>query len=101
MLASFDVGALIGQAAGNSWGAALPRSSAAKFLDQEFSQPASVLALVREASTPATAMQVYTAARLAVVPDQPDEQRFLARLAEGLKLEPSLVSHIDAATRCQ
>lgn len=59
---------------------------AAKFLDQEFSQPASVEALVREASAPATAVQVCTAARLAVVPDQPDEQRFLARLAEGLKL---------------
>ena len=69
-------------------------------MDQEFSARKR-RGVGQEASTPATAMQVYTAARLAVVPDQPDEKRFLARLAEGLKLEPSLVSHIDAATRCQ
>ena len=47
----------------------------------------------------AIATQVYTAARLAADPDQPAEQRFLARLAAGLKLQPELVSNIDAAAR--
>jgi uncharacterized membrane protein YebE (DUF533 family) len=72
---------------------------AAKFLDQEFARPASVEALVAGATTPEIATQVYTAARLAADPDQPAEQRFLARLAAGLKLEPELVNHIDAAAR--
>ena len=73
--------------------------TAAKFLDQEFANPATVEALVAGATTPTIATQVYTAARLAVDPDQPAEQRFLERLAAGLKLEPALVSHIDAAAR--
>lgn len=73
--------------------------NAAAFLDQEFARPASVDELVAEASTPAIATQVYTAARLAADPDQPGEQRFLARLAAGLKLQPDLVTNIDAAAR--
>jgi uncharacterized membrane protein YebE (DUF533 family) len=71
--------------------------TAAKFLDQEFANPATVEALVAGATTPAIATQVYTAARIAVDPDQPAEQRFLERLAAGLKVEPALVSQIDAA----
>ena len=59
----------------------------------------SVDALVASVSTPAIATQVYTAARLAVNPDHPAEQRFLERLAAGLKLEPGLVAHVDAAAR--
>jgi uncharacterized membrane protein YebE (DUF533 family) len=73
--------------------------SAAKFLDEEFAKPMSVDALVASVSTPAIATQVYTAARLAVNPDHPAEQRFLERLAAGLKLEPGLVAHVDAAAR--
>jgi uncharacterized membrane protein YebE (DUF533 family) len=73
--------------------------NAAAFLDQELAHPASVDELVAEASTPAIATQVYTAARLAADPDQPGEQRFLARLAAGLKLQPDLVTNIDAAAR--
>jgi uncharacterized membrane protein YebE (DUF533 family) len=73
--------------------------NAAKFLDREFAHPATIEALIAEATTPAIATQVYMAARLAVNPDQPAEQRFLARLAAGLKLQPGLVSNIDAAAR--
>jgi uncharacterized membrane protein YebE (DUF533 family) len=74
-------------------------TEAAKLLDQEFAHPASIDDLIAETPSPAIAMQVYTAARLAVDPDQPSEQRFLARLAAGLKLQPELVSNIDAAAR--
>jgi uncharacterized membrane protein YebE (DUF533 family) len=73
--------------------------AAAKFLDDEFAKPMSVEALVASVSTPAIATQVYTAARLAVNPDHPAEQRFLERLAAGFKLEPGLVDHVDAAAR--
>src|SRR5262245_16418619 len=70
--------------------------NAAKFLDQEFARPASLEEIIMGATTPAIATQVYTAARLAVNPDQPAEQRFLAQLAAGLKLQPEFVKHIDA-----
>jgi uncharacterized membrane protein YebE (DUF533 family) len=72
---------------------------AAKFLDQEFTHPATVQSLIAGATTPAVATQVYTAARLAVDPDHPAEQRFLAQLSSGLKLDPQLVTNIDAAAR--
>jgi uncharacterized membrane protein YebE (DUF533 family) len=73
--------------------------AAAKFLDEEFAKPMSVEALVASVSTPAIAIQVYSAARLAVNSDNPAEQRFLEQLAAGLKLEPGLVAHVDAAAR--
>ncbi|MGB8527091.1 MAG: tellurite resistance TerB family protein [Rhodoplanes sp.] len=73
--------------------------AAAKFLDEEFAKPMSVEALVASVSTPAIATQVYSAARLAVNPDNPAERRFLEQLAAGLELEPGLVAHIDAAAR--
>jgi uncharacterized membrane protein YebE (DUF533 family) len=73
--------------------------AAAKFLDEEFAKPMSVEALVASVSTPAIATQVYTAARLAVDPEHPAEQQFLERLATGLKLEPGIVAHVDAAAR--
>lgn len=72
---------------------------AAKFLDTEFAHPATVQSLVAGATTPAIATQVYTAARLAVDPDHPAEQRFLAQLSSGLKLDAKLVANIDAAAR--
>jgi uncharacterized membrane protein YebE (DUF533 family) len=72
---------------------------AARFLDQEFAHPTSVEALVMAASAPAIAMQVYTAARIALELDHASEQEFLARLAAGLKLQPDLVANIDAAAR--
>jgi uncharacterized membrane protein YebE (DUF533 family) len=73
--------------------------NAAKFLDQEFAHPASVDDLVAATSTPETAAQVYTAARLAADPDQPAEQQFLTRLAAGLNLAPELVNNIETVTR--
>jgi uncharacterized membrane protein YebE (DUF533 family) len=74
-------------------------ADAATLLDQEFARPASIDALIADASSPEIAMQAYTAARLAVEPDQPSEQQFLARLAAGLKLAPELVRNIDAAAQ--
>jgi uncharacterized membrane protein YebE (DUF533 family) len=73
--------------------------AAAKFLDEEFAKPMSVDALVESVTTPEIATQVYSAARLAINPDNPAEQQFLRQLAAGLELEPGLVDHIDAAAR--
>lgn len=73
--------------------------SAASFLEQEFSRPAAIAELARHAGSPEIAAQVYTAARVAIEPDTPAEQRFLADLAGALRLDPGLAGHIDAATR--
>ena len=72
-------------------------AEAAKFLEREFARPATPIDLAAGASGPEAAAEVYTAARLAIDPDHPDEKAFLAALAEQLALSPELVAHIDAA----
>lgn len=70
---------------------------AAQFLDHEFANPADPATLAQGITDPEQAAQVYAAARLAIDPDTADERAFLAALASQLRLEPSLVAHIDAA----
>ncbi|MDJ1160203.1 DUF533 domain-containing protein [Chelatococcus sp. SYSU_G07232] len=70
---------------------------ASQFLDAELARPASVAALAAGAATPEIAVEVYTAARLAIEPDETRERVFLAELAGALKLDPQLVAQIDAA----
>ncbi len=70
---------------------------AASFLDQELANPMDASGLVQMVTTPEQAAQVYTAARLAIDPDEESEQTFLADLAAGLGLDQELVAHIDAA----
>jgi len=70
---------------------------AAAFLDQEMANPMDASGLVQMATTPEQAAQIYTAARLAIDPDEESEQTFLADLAAGLGLDQELVAHIDAA----
>lgn len=80
-------------------GKAASDTEAAAALAREFAAPLSVDKLVAAATTPAVAAQVYTAARLAINPDNVAETAFLARLAAGLKLDPGLVQHLDAVSR--
>lgn len=70
---------------------------AAQFLDHEFANPADPATLAQGITDPEQAAQVYAAARLAIDPDTADERAFLASLASQLRLDPSLVAHIDAA----
>lgn len=42
------------------------------------------------------ATELYLAARLAIDPDHPDEKAFLHALSRALKLQPDLVSHLEA-----
>lgn len=72
-------------------------AEAAGFLDQEFASPASPEDLAAAASGPEVGAEVYTAARLTIDPDAPEEQAFLASLATALGLDAELVAHIDAA----
>jgi uncharacterized membrane protein YebE (DUF533 family) len=50
-------------------------------------------------SSPEEAVQVYTAARIAVDPDLEEEHEFLAALADRLGIDESLAAHIDATAR--
>lgn len=70
---------------------------AASFLDAEFANPADLATLNDGIETPEQAVEVYAAARLAIDPNTQEEKDFLAALAAELKLEASLVAHIEAA----
>jgi uncharacterized membrane protein YebE (DUF533 family) len=74
-------------------------SAAEEFLAQELNSPASPQDLVGAVQSPEQAVQVYTAARIAIEPDTHGEQRFLAELAQGLGIDRNLAAHVDAAAR--
>lgn len=70
--------------------------ASADFLEAEFDDPATVQDLIDDTKSPASALQVYTAARLAIEPDTHAEREFLAALAYGLELDQDLVAHVDS-----
>lgn len=73
--------------------------NAEEFLANELNNPASVADLAKAVSTPEEAVQLYTAARIAIEPDSQGEQKFLAALASALGIDAKLSQNIDAATR--
>jgi uncharacterized membrane protein YebE (DUF533 family) len=73
--------------------------AAEQFLLREVNNPATVAELANAVSSPEEAVQVYTAARVAVDPDIEEEHAFLAALAEGLGIDDNLAAQIDAAAR--
>jgi uncharacterized membrane protein YebE (DUF533 family) len=72
---------------------------AERFLAAEISDPASVDDLAAGVSSPEEAVQVYTAARIAVDPDNAEEHAFLSSLAEALGIDDDLARQVDAAAR--
>jgi uncharacterized membrane protein YebE (DUF533 family) len=74
-------------------------AGAEEFLANELNNPASVNDLVAAVSSPAEAVQLYTAARISIDLDTAEEHEFLTSLASGLGLDETLVSHIDAQAR--
>jgi uncharacterized membrane protein YebE (DUF533 family) len=74
-------------------------ADAEEFLASELNSPATPQDLVGLVETPEQAVQVYTAARIAIEPDSQAEQMFLAALAQGLGIDRNLASHVDAAAR--
>jgi len=71
-------------------------SEAEAFLANELNNPPSVQDLARSITSPQEAVQVYTAARIAVTVDSPAEKQFLTSLAQALNIDPKLAAHIDA-----
>jgi len=74
-------------------------TEAEEFLANELNHPADARAIIARVSSPSEAVQVYTAARMAIDPDTAGEERFLAQLAGGLGIDGNLRAHIDAAAR--
>jgi len=74
-------------------------ADAEAFISGEINNPASVADLVAAVHSPAEAVQVYTAARIAIDLDTTEEHEFLVALARGLGLDDTLTAHIDAQAR--
>lgn len=74
-------------------------AEAEAFLANELNSPATIQQLASAVRSPEEAVQVYTAARIAVDPDERAEQVFLAQLAGALRIDPKLAAHIDASAR--
>ena len=73
--------------------------AAQAFLRQELQNPATVEDLAQSVSSPQEAVQVFTAARMAVDLDNHAEHKFLVSLASRLGIDGDLAAHIDAASR--
>jgi uncharacterized membrane protein YebE (DUF533 family) len=74
-------------------------AEAEEFLATELNNPSTPEQLAAAVQSPEEAVQVYTAARIAIDPDTSGEQQFLARLAAALGIDNKLAAHIDATTR--
>ncbi|MEW5964040.1 MAG: DUF533 domain-containing protein [Pseudomonadota bacterium] len=74
-------------------------AAAEEFLANELNHPATVEDLVGAVGSPAEAVQVYTAARIAIEPDTRGEAQFLGQLAGRLGIDQTLAQHIEATAR--
>lgn len=74
-------------------------SQAEDFLANELNNPATADDIASEVRTQEEAVQVYTAARIAIEPDGAAESAFLAQLASRLGIDAKLAAHIDGAAR--
>ena len=70
-------------------------TEAKAFVFDELRKPLDIDAVVRGAATPEAAVEVYAASALAIDPDDPAEQAYLAMLASRLKLDPGLRASVD------
>lgn len=74
-------------------------AEAEAFIAQELNNPATADDLASNVSSAEEAVQVFTAARIAVDLDTEEEHAFLVDLANKLGIEGNLAQHIDAAAR--
>ncbi len=74
-------------------------ADAEEFLASELNSPATAQSLAEAVSDEQEAVQVYTAARIAIDPDTRGEQVFLAELASQLGIDDNLRAHIDVAAK--
>jgi uncharacterized membrane protein YebE (DUF533 family) len=75
--------------------------AAEEFLANELNNPASIDDLAGSVKSEQEAVQLFTAARIAVDLDSQEENEFLVGLAQRLGMSDDLVQHIDAAASAQ
>jgi uncharacterized membrane protein YebE (DUF533 family) len=73
--------------------------AAQQFLAAEIGSPATPAELAAGVASPEEAVQVYTAARIAIDLDTNEEHIFLSTLARELGIDEELAAQVDAATR--
>jgi uncharacterized membrane protein YebE (DUF533 family) len=72
-------------------------ASARDFVISELGKPLDINGLVSAVKSPHQAVQVYAASLLAIDVDTPAETKYLAQLAQALKLGPDVVTQINGA----
>ena len=65
------------------------------FVIDELRKPLDIDAVVAAATTPELALEIYAASFLAIDPDDPAEQAYLAMLASRLKIDPGLRAAVE------
>jgi uncharacterized membrane protein YebE (DUF533 family) len=65
-----------------------------RFVGAELSKPADLDAILREATTPEVAIQVYAASLLAIEVDTPAERSYLSTLADRLGLPREAIQRV-------
>lgn len=65
------------------------------FVIDELRKPLDIDSVVAGATTPELALEIYAASFLAIDPDDPAEQAYLAMLASRLKLDPGLKAELE------
>ena len=68
------------------------------FVMDELRKPLDIDSVVAAAKTPELAIEIYAASFIAIDPDDPAEQAYLAMLASRLKLDPGLKHSIEIET---
>ncbi len=67
------------------------------FLMRELNNPVDVNTIAATADTPETAAEIYLASAMVVDLNASDERKYMDSLAQALKLEPALVSELEAS----
>ncbi len=74
-------------------------NDAKAFVIDELRKPLDIDAVVKGATSPERAVEIYAASVLAIDPDDPAEQAYLAMLASRLKLDPGLKASVETEAR--
>jgi uncharacterized membrane protein YebE (DUF533 family) len=74
-------------------------NDAKAFVIDELRRPLDIEAVVKGATSPERAVEIYAASVLAIDPDDPAEQAYLAMLASRLKLDPALKASVETEAR--
>jgi len=72
-------------------------AEAKAFVMDELASPLDIDKVVRAATTPEVAAELYAASLLAMTPDHPAERAYLQMLAARLSLDPALAAEIERA----